>query len=140
MNLFEQEEMYCHKCGARGGLKTFTFGLARMSAPAVKKKDSEGCLLSILSLFLPFFASFGLVLLREESRFETHPEEILPLRLRVCRNCGPSFWRSIPYEAHPLWDEAHRLGFTKFLTAAEVSGYLSEPNQMRSAHPPHRPR
>jgi ribosomal protein L40E len=135
--LFEREQKLCHKCGARGDLKTFTFGLAKMSDVPVEKKDTVGPVVGFLSALLPFFVSLGLIAIRATSKVDTEPEEVLPLRLRVCRNCGPTFWRAIPYEAHPLWDEAQRSGFTEFLTATEVSYYLSQPNAVGRVHPVH---
>lgn len=122
--LLERELRTCHKCGARGELRTFKFGLATVVRRKVPERDSAGCLLKLLGLVLPI--GLLLVFLPSETDPQVEPGEILELELRLCRHCGPGFWRKIEYEAHPLWSKARDSGFTRFVSQKELAFLVSQ--------------
>ncbi len=68
--------------------------------------------------FIPLLNLLAFIPFETEPNIE--PGVILVLELRVCHRCGPSFWRPVPYEAHPLWEEARARGFTKFVSKKEI--------------------
>jgi ribosomal protein L40E len=132
MSLLEKEVKTCHKCGARGDLKTFTFGLATVRLTTLQERDSVGCLLVSLSFLMP---GSGLARASDRTNLVVEPGEILVLQLRVCRRCGPSFWRPIPFETHPLWEEAHARGFTKFVSEKELDRLVAQRGPQTLADP-----
>lgn len=123
MGLLEKELRTCDKCGARGDLKAFKFGLATVVRRKVPERDSAGCLLRFLSL-LP--VGLLLVFVPVETDPQVEPGEILELELRLCRHCRPGFWRGVDYESHPLWSRALAFGFTRFVSQKELDYYVSQ--------------
>jgi hypothetical protein len=132
MGLLEKEVKTCHKCGARADLKSFTFGLATVCVTTLQGRDSVGCLVVSLSLLMP---GSGLAHASDRTNIVVEPGEILVLQLRVCGRCGPSFWRPIPFEAHPLWEEAHARGFTKFVSKKELDRLIAQRGPQTLADP-----
>jgi hypothetical protein len=112
----------CHKCG-RPHEERYFFGLAEM---LIDKRNwwETAASVAVSALTLP---TIGIGTLRFPGR--KRQARILKFHLLLCCDCASGYktifgaLREDGYAAHPCWEPAHNLGFTKFLSAEEVNKF-----------------
>jgi len=101
----------CHKCGSYLRLNSWDFGLGKVALS--RRSWSETAISAALSAVSVPLTGYGM--LRLPGKRTTFG--VLRLRLILCDSCVRN---REGYECHPLWAEAHRLGFTEFFCSADL--------------------
>ena len=128
----------CHLCGATEKLNYHDFGLACVTeqAPDWKPAMISAALSSVSLPFVGLSALFG--------PGKTRTRDVLKMRLALCEACedqrrgsiGRFSVREQDGKAHPLWNYLREAGFTKFLSAGELTyGSQTRPHITSAAHP-----
>ncbi len=101
----------CHRCESEVSLIRIPFGLARVLST---KRDWLGTAWSVAvsAVSIPLVGYGGLELPSKSSTLE-----VLRLELVLCEQCHP---KSYDYTLHPWWHTARQLGYTRFLSEADL--------------------
>jgi hypothetical protein len=113
----------CHGCGATEGLSHHDFGLVRITK---RERDwkSVGISAAISAVTIPLVGAGALY-----GPSKTATGHVLKMRLALCVTCkdqrkglfGTFSVRERDGTIHPLWNDLHAAGFTKFLSAVELT-------------------
>ena len=117
----------CHKCGGTDMIQRHLFGLAEItSEKRTWLETAVSVAVSAISLPTIGYGTFAFP-------GKTQTAKILRLHLVLCADCTPQSKSLMGFGAiriqlndavfHPAWQKAQELGFTKFLSKEELSGF-----------------
>jgi hypothetical protein len=117
----DQKPSQCHGCGRADQLYTWDFGLGKEISTR-RAWEETAASVAISAITVPLLGVGMLRLPGKKTRFQ-----VLRLQLILCEKCRDS--RMTTYLAHPLWEPAHKLGFTEFMNANELATLRPAPSK-----------
>ncbi len=119
----------CHDCGSTEALASFNFGLTRNQEPA-RDWSSTRISAAASAITLPLL---GIGAVYGPGKSST--AELLRLQLKLCPSCvnarkgffGGFSAKESDCANHPMWQELHGAGFTKFIGTDELKSWHQLP-------------
>jgi len=103
----------CHRCGRTDKLFAWDFGLAKQIGSR-RAWSTTAASLAVSAVTVPLFGIGRLDLPGKKTSFH-----VLRMRILLCDSCKRL--GEVPYNLHPWWDDAQKLGYTEFLDAEHLN-------------------